>query len=293
MIQLSYSANQRYQMSPRSYYLHYIMRLRPEIVGSALVFGGAVDEGLNALLEGKKNAAGEFTKAWSKQKVNGVETDLTMTELIKYSKSDYDESILTDKDKEAIEAGLNRNWVSLHRKGQMILEAYKEQVLPEIKEVIAVQKYVELKNEAGDSLIGYVDFIAKFNDDKVYIVDNKTTSIKYKPESVRESAQLATYVEAVKEEELFVDGAAYIAIPKKFRKRKEPLVPIDIIKDNINESLLDETFEQYDKTLHGIKMGEFPCTGCADNVFGCVYKTYCGSNGEDMTGLVVVEKGNR
>ncbi len=289
-IQLSFSANQKYIMSPRSYYLHYILRLRPEIIGSALVFGGVVDIGLNALLEKKSNAAELFTRAWTKQNINGKNIDLRHTDLIKYSKADYDENILNQSDLEAIEAGLNPNWVSLHRKGQLILKAYTEQVMPFIVEVIAVQKYVKLKNGEGDSFVGWVDFIAKFDDGKVYIVDNKTTSIKYKDNSVRESAQLATYFEAAKEDNIKADGAAYITIPKKFRKKKEPLIPIQIIKDNINEELIETTFQEYDNTLHGIKMGEFPCTGCADNPFGCSYKKYCESDGKNLEGLIYVKK---
>jgi len=293
VVQLSYSASEKYQMSPMSYYLHYILRLRPEKIGSALVFGSAVDVGINTLLENKMNNENKlpheaFLKLWTKASINGIETDLRYTDLIKYSKSDYDENILTEQDKEAIEGGLNKSWVSLHRKGILMMEAYEKQVLPHIKEVLAVQKYVQLSNSHGDKFIGWIDFVCKWEDDKIYIVDNKTTSIKYKEDSVKTSPQLATYFEGVKKE-IKADGAMYIAVPKKFRKRKEPLIPIDIIKDKIPEELIESTFDRYDDTLHGIKMGEFHCTGCEKNVFGCPYKGYCESNGEDTTGLIYVK----
>lgn len=289
-VQISFSANQKYQMSPRSYYLHYYLRLRPAVVGSALVFGGAIDQGLNALLEKKENPEEIFLKAWSAQEINGEMLDLSTTDKIKYSKADYDYTILTEDDMGMIGAGATKEWVSLRRKGLMIIEAYREQVIPQIKEVVAVQKYVELKNDNGDSLIGWIDFIATFDDGKTYICDNKTTSIKYKPDSVAQSGQLATYFEAAKDQNIKVDGAAYIAIPKNFRKSKQPLVPIEIVKGEIDDNILDKTFEEYDKTIQGIKMGEFACTGCKDNVFGCVYKTYCDSGGLDTTGLIYVEK---
>lgn len=292
MIQLSYSASNRYKMSPRSYYLHYILRLRPEKVGSALVFGSAVDEGLNSLLEGKDSPESDFLKSWEKADINGVKVDLKTSNLVKYSKSDYDEHILTDEDLSLIQEGLNKSWVSLRRKGLMIIQAYREQIIPRIKKVIEVQKYVKLTNEHGDSFIGWVDFICEWEDGKVYIVDNKTTSIKYKKDSASTSPQLATYFEGVSEEgKVEAHGVMYIAVPKKFRKRKKPLIPIEVIIGEVSEELLEETFQEYDESLHGIKMGDFPCTGCRDNVFGCVYKTYCESDGHDLTGLTFVKKG--
>ena len=293
-ISLSYSASQKYQMSPMSYYLHYLLKLRPEKVGSALVFGNAVDVAVNTMLKNKmkgekKDPKKMFDYAWKEEKINGKKVNLRTTDLVKYSKSDYDESILTEEDEKLIESGVNKNWVSLRRKGMMILDAYEEQIMPRIKEVIAVQKYVSLKNDHGDSFVGWIDFICRWEDDKIYIVDNKTTSIKYKEDSVSNSPQLATYFEGTVEE-VNPDGAMYIAIPKKFRKRKKPLIPIDVITGNIGEELINKTFEEYDNTLHGIKMGHFPCTGCRENVFGCPYKNYCESGGEDLSGLVYVKK---
>jgi len=296
MIQLSYSASQKYEMSPRSYYLHYMARLRPIKVGSPLVFGGSIDTGLNTLLYNKMNNENNcpyesFLKAWTKADINGVEVDLRKSDLVKYSKADYDESILTDSDKEAIEGGLNPNWVSLHRKGVMMIDAYKEQIMPRIQEVLAVQKNVKLTNENGDKFVGWIDFVCKWEDDKIYIVDNKTTSVKYKEDSVRTSPQLATYFEGDKLDTSYeAYGAMYIAIAKKFRKKKLPLVPIEVVTDIISEDLIHDTFEAYDASLHGIKMGNFPCTGCRDNVFGCTYKKFCDSDGEDMEGLEYVSK---
>lgn len=297
-IQLSYSASQKYQMSPRSYYLHYVRRLRSEKTGSALVFGNAVDNAVNTMLKNKmenlspgktgyKDPKIHFVKIWERQEINGKKTDLRKTELIKYSKSDYDENILTDNEYKLIEKGFNKNWVSLLKKGIMMLEAYEEQIIPRINKVLAVQKYVKMTNEVGDSFVGWVDFICEWEDGNIYIVDNKTTSIKYKEDSVRTSPQLATYFEGTREE-INPHGAMYIAIPKKFRKRKEPLVPIEVVKDQISEDLIETTFEEYDDTLYGIKMGNFPCTGCRSNPFGCVYKTYCESEGQDLTGLIYI-----
>ncbi len=259
-IQLSFSAAQRYVTSPRSYYLHYVLRLRPKELSSALFFGSAIDLGVNYMLQAKKDgkeifidiAQSVFSEAWNWGEVNGVRINLSEPSVIKYSKADYDESILTSEDKKSIETqGLDVSWVSLKRKGFMILEAYRDQILPRIKEV-------------------------KF--------------VKYADDSAGISEQLATYFEAPKEE-LKVDAVGFIVIPKKIRKQKLPLVPIEVVIGEISEKVVNETFEKYDDVLTGIRLGKFDCTrqdenGCCSAPWGCSYRRYCESNGKDLTGLI-------
>lgn len=287
-IQLSYSAANKYNESPRAYYLHYLLRLRPAQVGSALVFGNAIDVGLNQLLKPSSDADPKdlFDDALIKQTINGEIVDLRTSDLIKYSKADLDEGIFTDEDRELLKR-YNKNWISLRRKGHLIIDAYKEQILPRFKEVFAVQRFVKLDNEIGDSFIGYVDLIARWEDDKIYIFDHKTSSIKYAEDSAQTSQQLATYFEGVGHE-FKVDGVGYIVIPKNFRKKKEPKIPIEVILGNVDEVIVQETFDMYDKALNGIKLGEFHCNpkACCATPWGCAYKRYCESNGRDLTGLV-------
>lgn len=304
-IQLSYSASQKYKTSPRAYYLHYILRLRPTDLSSALFFGSAIDNALNFLLQGKKDGSDQtavlaiaksaFEASWNHAKVDDKEIDLSRIGVIKYSKSDYDEGILTSDDRLEIEtSNKDPHWVSLKRKGLMFLEAYDEQILKHIKEVKFVQKDIKLENDMGDSFIGFIDFCAVWEDGRTIIFDNKTSSIKYSADSASTSEQLATYHEATKEE-IKVDAVGYIVIPKKIRKYKEPRVPIEVIIDNIDEKVVNETFEMYDEVLSGIKLGDFPCTrhdedGCCSVPWGCPYRKYCESNGKDLTGLVFHEK---
>lgn len=286
-IQLSHSACERYLTSPRSYYLHYLLRIRPTELSSALLFGSAMDEGFNCLLEQKQknelcdleSAMSVFSNSWNKCRDSDV----------KYSKADLDESLFTELD---TTSEFNKSWLSLRRKGFMMLEAYAEQIIPRLKEVYLIQKNITLTNEAGDSFIGVVDLVAKWDNDCLYIFDNKTSSIKYKDNSADESAQLAVYQEALKDE-LNIEGVAYITIPKRIRKQKLPLVPIDVIFGTINEELLEETFNKYDKVLTGIKTAEFPCTpeGCCSKPWPCPYKNFCQSG--DMTGLEFAEKSKK
>lgn len=259
-------------------------------MGSALLFGNAVDGAINELLMPTGAVAEDiFLDRWHKQEINGVQRILRLSNEIKYSKSDLDEDHFTEYDKKSVEAGMNPSWLSLQYKGLMIIDAYRKQILPRIKRVIAVQKHLSMTNAEGDTFIGYADLICEWEDGRILLCDNKTSSIKYDPASASNSKQLATYVEAIKDD-IKVDGVAYIVIPKKFRKIKEPKVNIEVVFGTIQEALLQQTFEDYDKALNGIKMGEFPCSSpSCDTVFGeCVYKKLCCQG--SMEGLIELSK---
>lgn len=143
-------------------------------------------------------------------------------------------------------------WKCLYRKGLMLLEAYRRQILPQIENVITIQEKVELPDE-DDIFIGYIDFIASFVEEPgvEYVCDNKTSSKAYKKDSVRTSPQLSIYSE-YKEN----DNCAFIVLEKKIRKRS-PKVRTSIIKDKINELQRDETFDNITNVYHDIKDGKF------------------------------------
>lgn len=206
-----------------AFYLHYIMRLRSRELGSALLFGSAMDSGLNVLLLEKDldRAKAVFLDAWTTQRVDGEEIQLRKCNYIKYSRADLDESLVDEIDD-------NPSWSALKNKGLAILEQYNEQIIPDIEEVYLVQKKIEITNDQDDSFIGFVDFVAKWRPTgKTILFDNKTSSIKYAPDAARDSEQLATYYEALKDD-LKIDGVGYIVIQKVLRKKKLPRVQIDV-----------------------------------------------------------------
>lgn len=271
------------------------MRLRPATTGSALVFGSALDTGLNSLLIDLKDgrtpdvekAKAAFCQAFLTTQVNGETKFLYEAGVVQYSKADLDESILTSDDQNS---ELNKSWLSLNRKGQMLIEEYAVQALPRIQKVYLVQHEIALSNETGDKFTGIIDFVAMI-DGKIYICDNKSTSITYKENSANESEQLATYYEALRDQ-YDIAGVCYVTIPKKLRKRKKPLVDISFIFGTIDEALLNKTFENYDKVLTGIRTAKFECTPdiCCSTPWGCQYKAYCRSGGKDTTGLLFQDK---
>lgn len=183
--------------------------------------------------DGDPSAEEVFLTKWNKQADNQyILVDLMENENINFSQSDFDADLLQKEDwavayRRIKELGLDESlgpikirdiilnrkkqlgweeltlsekkyynllaWLSLKRKGLILIAAYKEKVLPRIKEVIDVQKYVTLDNGTGDTIRGYVDLIVRWEDDSIVVLDNKTSSMKYEEDSVINSQQLALY----------------------------------------------------------------------------------------------------
>jgi hypothetical protein len=257
-------------------------KLRPIVQNSALPFGACLDEGINELLLQKKQGR-EINVQLAKSVFHGQWVAILQDKQVKYTKADLDESLLTELDRSS---GLPLAWCALNRKGQILIEEYAAQVLPRLQEVYLVQGEIELPNETGDKFVGKIDLVAKFEDGKTYIFDNKSSSVKYAENAAAESAQLATYYEALRDQ-YALDGIGYIIIPKKVRKIKLPRIDITIQVSPVSEEIIERTFEDYDKVLSGINLGEFPCTpeGCCAQPWPCVYQRFCESGGKDLTGL--------
>jgi len=237
------------------------------------------DKELDLLLT--EDAFSVFDKTMKEQ--NGIL--LERNPLCEYFYSDFDHSLLTEEDfsylKKAYPSILdweeffvyckkyikthgelktgskvafnNLCWLSLYRKGEMMLKAYAQNILPEIEEVFDIQKEVELINESGDKLRGKIDFIASFKDDPTarLIIDNKTSSEAYKSDSVANSVQLAIYCEAET-----CNRAAYVVLEKKMRV-KEPRARTQIVKDTITEEHKQKTFDIVEQKLNNIACENF------------------------------------
>ena len=147
----------------------------------------------------------------------------------------------------------NLCWLSLYRKGEMMIAAYERDILPEIEHVFDIQKEIALINDSGDKLRGKIDFIASFKDDPNtrYIIDNKTSSEAYKADSVANSIQLAIYCEAEAN-----DRAAYAVMEKKMRV-KEPKARTQLIKDIISDEQKQIVFDKVEEKLNNISRREF------------------------------------
>ena len=229
-LQLSHSSISKYQTCGQMYKYHYVDKLRPTGIGSALLFGKAIDYAIEKELKGEDGIK-EFELKWRYQEVDGKLEDLITLDSIQYLKSDLDLELLSSEDFDFLNeykpinvSGIEESlklvkqsefrkvsddviahvnvayWLSLRVKGKLMLEAFKTNLKPRIKEVIATQKKIELTNSNGDSVIGYVDLIAKLDDDTVAVLDIKTSGKEYEVDSVEKSVQLALYSYAIADE---------------------------------------------------------------------------------------------
>lgn len=87
------------------------------------------------------------------------------------------------------------SWVSLRRKGLVLLEAFKTQFLPKVTKVLATQKRADIKDEAtGDSIMGFIDMVLEIEGyDKPIIFDLKTAANPYTQDKIDLTTQLTLY----------------------------------------------------------------------------------------------------
>lgn len=271
-MKISHSAKETYLECGYKYFLHYMLKLRSQDEKSPLIFGDAIDTGLNSMLSVRNLEIGkrDFLLKWNEAKKKTV----------KFSKSDYEEHLVPNI------KGTNEEkaWESLKEKGIIILEEYFEQIMPKIKKVEEVQLNKFIPNGHGDALNIKTDFICTWEDGRRILFDNKTSSVKYDDNAVKESKQLATYYEMLKED-YKIDACGYIVIPKKINKKKLPRIEIKVIIDNIPEETIASTFKEYDQVLHNVKTAQFPKNeqSCFSKYGKCTYYDYCHKN--DKTGL--------
>lgn len=249
-LRLSHSQASRFQTCGQSYKYHYIDKLRSTTKSAALFFGSAIDKAMDSLLKDSKEGIEVFEKTWATQDINGVPVDLKTSTKIVYANSDYDSELLLPEDVAELEGGieavdavykqkevigfdllskekkllLNKaNWLCLRRKGLVMLKALEKDVLPNIEEVLATQKYLELTNEAGDTVIGYADLVCKWKShDTPIIFDLKTSARPYEEDAVLTNPQLALYTYAL-HEEYKTNKAGFIVLSKQIRKNKKKI----------------------------------------------------------------------
>jgi len=87
------------------------------------------------------------------------------------------------------------SWLSLKRKGHLLIEAFKVQFLPKVKNVLATQERASIKDpNTGDSIQGYIDMVLEIEGyDKPVIFDLKTAARPYTEEQIELGAQLTLY----------------------------------------------------------------------------------------------------
>lgn len=334
---LSYSAITTYKSCGRKYQYSYIDRLRPIVASSALLFGSAIDKAIEACLKDASVDEHEvFLQEWSKPKINKREVNLQESLLVRYSLSDFDQSVLEEKDflflsqKSPEPVGSDNivsqfikytklrkdksisntqyiwwnlcNWVSLYRKGILILQTHRLEVLPKIKKVLKTQEQINLNNGQGDALIGFTDLIGVWENGETYILDYKTSSVQYSVNAVKESEQLTLYSHA-----LGIKHCGYIVFNKNILKERicefcstkvtdnrlknckckgvlskaKPKVAVQILLDTVDETKEDSVLNDIQNTNVGIQSKNFEKnTKSCYSPFLCPYLSVCIKNGD-------------
>lgn len=176
------------------------------------------------------------------------------------------------------------HWLSLYRKGLILLEAYRIEVLPKLKEVFSIQEKVELL-DGEDVFTGFIDFEAEWLDEPnvIYTCDNKTSSKAYPQDAVQKTQQLCFYTEFKN-----TNRGCYVVVEKGLRK-KHPRYRIQILKGIIPEESYDIAFSNVEEVYQAIKARKFDRKEDQKECYAygkkCDYYKYCWNEG-DMTGLV-------
>jgi hypothetical protein len=297
---ISHSAWNKYQTCPRMYKLHYIEKLRPTGKTSALLFGTAVDEGLNSLLLKSGDPVKTFQENFTWE----------MCQDIKWFDSDYDPDLLTEEQTESLTGKTKEyvTWACMRVKGRMLIEQYIEQILPLIEEV----HHVQLET----SRPGQIDAVLSIRGHGMVLVDHKTSARYYKRDSVKSSSQLALYARQVG-----ISKAGFCVLSKNINKNKiktckkcghktssahktcnnvidgsrchgefdvtvNPQANIQLIIDDLDAIEMDLVEKSVQQTEKAIKNKVFPMNlNACHNFYGrkCPYFNYCRK--KDMAGL--------
>jgi len=250
MKNLSYSSITTFNTCGKKYFYQYKKGYKSKYTHAALLFGSAIDTSLNKLLLTKdiQEAIKEFDKSWNFQWVNKKYVSLSKNTEIVYAEADYDSDLLTNEDWVKLGENSNprykliledkkfkgwdnlelkdkeyynyMNWLSLYRKGLIMLHSYVKKVLPRIKEVLAVQKENYLENSDGEKIIQYLDLVVTWENGQNILMDNKTSAREYEQDSASKSPQLLSYYHGVKDQ-YKLDALGFIVLRKGIHKNKE------------------------------------------------------------------------
>lgn len=112
------------------------------------------------------------------------------------------------------------SWLSMKRKGKLLLNAFHTQFYPKVKRVLATQQRATIKDEAtGDSITGFIDMVLEIDGyDKPIIFDLKTAGQPYNQEDIDLTQQLTLYA-AMKGAEYKTDLVGFVVLSKNIPKK--------------------------------------------------------------------------
>ncbi len=216
---LSHSSVFLYNQCSYCYRLKYIDKIYPRKTKSSFIFGFALDCAFNSLLKERdlEKAKRIFLYRMKNSILNGVRINVPESDLVTYTKRDLDVDLLTHFNKIDLP---NQPWQSLCLKGILFVEAYYREVLPKIVRVISIQKPVILINPDGDKITGLLDSEVIWEDGKTYLIDNKSSTVKYEKDSAKKSDQLVLYY-YIEKDLIRLDGVGFVVLDKIINMNKK------------------------------------------------------------------------
>lgn len=265
MNKLSHSSLTLFQTCPKAYFYRYIKKYYTETKSGALCFGTALDKAVECLLKERdlEKANEEFLKTWTEQEINKIVVPISKSINIVYANSDYDADLIQDwtliemyadelklKYDDGIQDLINRiykqkeitgydglpnerkrllnysNWLSLSTKGYLMLNAFNENILPQIEEVLGTQVEINLENDDGDKIIGFADMVVRWKGiTEPVIFDLKTATREYESDSVLTSPQLTLYTNALSA--IYnTRRAGFLVLHKTIKKNKKKICSV-------------------------------------------------------------------
>lgn len=112
------------------------------------------------------------------------------------------------------------SWLSMKRKGKILLEAFNTQFYPKITKVLATQQRADIKDpNTGDVITGFVDMVLEISDypGKPIIFDLKTAAMPYSQDDIDLTQQLTLY-SAMKGKDYNTDLVGYVVLCKNIPK---------------------------------------------------------------------------
>lgn len=223
---LSYSSYESYLTCGKKYQYEKKYGLKNPKLSSALLFGSALDKAINSVLEAKQKT-GEYlpieeaNRLFLENWTHTYDRDNKLIIIRGNTDVDYYASDivpeLARKTLSPSEDTMEPNfelWNSLRHKGLIMIKSYYDNFLPQILEVVEVQKEVQAVNDQGDALRGNIDAILKLQDGITYIIDNKTAARPYEDDIIRKSKQLSIYASLTG-----INNVGYFVLSKKLEKK--------------------------------------------------------------------------
>lgn len=112
------------------------------------------------------------------------------------------------------------SWLSMKRKGKLLLNAFHTQFYPKVKRVLATQQRATIKDDvSGDAITGFIDMVLEIDGyDKPIIFDLKTAGMPYSQEDIDLTQQLTLYA-AMKGNEYNTDLVGFVVLCKNIPKK--------------------------------------------------------------------------